>query len=191
VTPPRARSTDEAYLWISRQPCGVCGYAGADDIVESTSEVVDGERVRTYAVTCPGCGERREYRLRMPDQPDLGSAEGGWRFGGDEPSELLDPGEWLELADSILAEVPADLAGLPADGRGPLREELRVARAAIEETMKFIPPGGDAVPPFAFWSATGHRMQLREDWRFDREQLAGHLTDVLRLLAELDALDAG
>jgi hypothetical protein len=90
----------------------------------------------------------------------LASAPGASRpgrrldFGGDTPSGLLDPGDWLAVAD-----------------RADLADDLPLAAAALEEVLKFIPPGADRVPLAAFRGDAGRESHAREPGRFERAPL--------------------
>jgi hypothetical protein len=48
---------------------------------------------------------------------------------------------------------------------------LAIARAAVEEVVKFIQPGQDAVPDDAFWTEDGRRVRDTEPGRFRLERL--------------------
>jgi hypothetical protein len=84
-------------------------------------------------------------------------------YGGDEPSRLLDPGEWLELADEHAARTPAAL------------RDRAIARAALEEVMKFLPPGADRIPDDVFVTDRGRAMLSATPDRFARDQLEAQL----------------
>jgi hypothetical protein len=81
-------------------------------------------------------------------------------FGGPEPSELLDPGEWLVVADLAANRAPA------AD-----QADFALAAAAIDEVLKFIPDGADEVPEAALRGGTGREAYAREPGRFRRRRL--------------------
>jgi hypothetical protein len=88
----------------------------------------------------------------------------GWpTFGGPEPSELLDAGQWLQVADSAVAVVPTD----PVEAG----KVLAVAQAAIAEVIKFVPAGADAVPEDEFWTPEGQAVREAEPGRFRLERL--------------------
>jgi len=88
----------------------------------------------------------------------------GWpTFGGPEPSELLDAGQWLDVADRAAAEVPTD----PAEAS----RVLAVARAAVDEVVKFVPAGQDAVPEDAFWTPEGQAVRDADAGRFRLDRL--------------------
>jgi hypothetical protein len=156
-----ARTGDETLLYLELHPCEDCGsidipweHGLADD---------DGELVISYTGTCANCGAEREYLFALPERESVGPFP---HFGGAEPSELIDAGQWLGVADQAAGSVPADTV---------LDEEaavvLRVARAAVEEVIKFVPPGADVVPDAAFWTSEGRQLRDAEPGRFRLERL--------------------
>jgi hypothetical protein len=171
-----ARSTAEAYLYMARQPCEACGTTGFLS-ARSASEIVDGVLTRRYEGTCERCGAAREFVFRVPDGPSAAvTVEQG--FGDSRPSELLDPGEWLEMADGILAAIPASPVGLTDAQRREAYADLEAGAAALEEVLKFVPAGADSVSPFAFWTERGRRFSLDSRWRFNAEGLRDSLAQV-------------
>ncbi|MEV8633410.1 hypothetical protein AB0395_17285 [Streptosporangium sp. NPDC051023] len=154
-----ARSGDEAHLYLDLHPC-VCG--SADTAWESERGSVDGEPVTRYSGTCPGCGAEREFLFGLPERevPPVRFPT----FGGREPSQLLDAGEWMWVADLTAGNVPADE---PREAE----QAPAIALAAVEEVIKFIPPGEDEVPERAFWSDRGRRMRDAEASRFVLDRL--------------------
>ncbi|BCJ32409.1 hypothetical protein Asera_65170 [Actinocatenispora sera] len=156
-----ARTRDEAHLYMDLHPCQRCGSVE----VEWKSALVDaeGELARSYSGTCT-CGALREFVFRLPAPGSVPASGDRYHFGGDAPSELLDAGEWLWVADMTASDVPTDdpTAGLNA---------LSIAVAAMNEIIKFIPAGAEAVPDEAFWSERGRRVRDQEPGRFDRERL--------------------
>lgn len=157
---PVARSRDEAHLYLDLHPCGECG--SVDTMWDSGVAVVDGESVTRYSGTCGGCGARREFVFGLPDREVVPVTFP--TFGGDEPSRLLDAGEWLWVADLTAGDVPA---GDPAGARNA----LAIAAAAVEEVVKFVAPGQEEVPDEAFWSARGRQVYEAEPARFRLDRL--------------------
>ncbi len=151
-----ARSRDEARLFLDLTPCPDCGTVSPD--WNHSIEDAGGELVSSYAAVCPGCGAEREYLFGLPERETAGEFPA---FGGPEPSELLDPGQWLHVADLFASDVPEDDPGLA----------LAIARAAVDEVVKFVPPGLDAVPPDAFWTEDGRRVHDAEPGRFRLDRL--------------------
>jgi hypothetical protein len=157
VPPPLARTPAEAHLYMDIRPCETCGergFSGASAVV-----YVDGELCSQYTGTCPRCGGDRRFVFRLPDEPWL-PLERDVAFGGPAPSELLDAGEWLIVADLASGRPQPDDA------------DLALAAAAIDEVLKFIPDGADAVPPEAIHTEDGRQAYEREPGRFRRTRLA-------------------
>ena len=155
-----ARSRDEAHLFLDLQPCDACG--SVDTTWEHGLVTVEGVLTSRYAGACAGCGAAREHLFGLPEREVV--PKGYPTFGGPEPSELLDAGEWLWVADLTARAVTSDD---PAESR----RVLAIAMAAVEEVMKFIPPGAEEVPARAFWSDLGRRERDAEPARFTLDRL--------------------
>lgn len=138
------------------RPCEGCGERGFSG--RSATVLVAGELCSQYTGACRRCGQAREFTFRLPEEIRL-PLERDVTFGGPEPSELLDPGEWLLVADLT--------AGGAADD-----SDLMVAAAATEEALKFIPEGADRVPSEAIRSADGQQVYAQDPGRFSRRRLA-------------------
>ncbi|PZS31301.1 MAG: hypothetical protein DLM59_10075 [Pseudonocardiales bacterium] len=157
---PVVRTRDEAHLYLDLHPCEHCD--SIDVTWEQAVVSVDGELASEYAGQCPGCGAERDYVFALPERETL-SPE--WpNFGGPEPSQLLDAGEWLWVAELSAGNAP------PGD---PARERqaLAIATRAVAEVVKFIPAGEEVVPDTAFWSARGRELRDAEPGRFNRGRL--------------------
>jgi hypothetical protein len=154
-----ARTRDEAQLYLELKPCPDCG--SIDTPWEHGLTEIDGELAISYAGVCPGCGAEREYLFGLPARETRAVS---WpTFGGPEPSELLDAGQWMEVADRAVGAVPAD----PVEaGR-----VLAVARAAVDEVVKFVPAGADAVSEEEFWTPEGRAVRDAEPGRFRLDRL--------------------
>ena len=137
MTPLVARSAHEAHLYMDLQPCG-CGQ-GRFPRGATVLTLPDGELARRYAGPCEGCGTTREFLFRLPAGPV--EVEQGFRYGGTEPSRLIDAGEWLWVAENHARGVPAGVAGLPEADRRRCRLRLTAAVAALDEVVKFVPAG--------------------------------------------------
>ncbi|MGW1342186.1 hypothetical protein ACWCOV_14165 [Kribbella sp. NPDC002412] len=154
-----ARTRDEAHLYLELHPCPNCG--SIDTPWEDGLADVEGELAISYAGTCPGCDVERQYLFGLPARETRAA---GWpTFGGAEPSELLDPGQWMDVADRATADVPTDPR---AAGK-----VLAVAVAAVDEVIKFVPAGQDAVPEDEFWTPQGRALWDAEPDRFRLERL--------------------
>lgn len=169
MTPLVARSNAEAHLYMELHPCDTCGemeYAPPSSVM-----VVDGDVVSRFAGPCPACGAPREFTFRLPARPAFPDPDEP-SFGADEPSELIDAGEWLWLAEVIASAIPAQPAGLSEEEREQARFDLRTAAAAVGEAMKFLPAGADEVPVEALWHDRGRYVYREAPSRFRRHRLA-------------------
>lgn len=154
-----ARTRDEAQLYLELHPCPDCG--SVDAPWEQALVEIDGEPASSYAAICPGCDAQREYLFGLPAQE---TPVRGWpTFGGPEPSQVLDAGQWLDVADTAASQVPAD----PAEAG----KVLAVAQAAVDEVIKFVPAGADAVPEDEFWTPAGQSVRDAEPGRFRLDRL--------------------
>ena len=161
-----ARTNAEAHLFMDLRPCA-CGerrFARQSAVV-----TIDGDLASRYTGTCARCGVERRFEFRIPEEI-LPSPVSGVRFGGPEPSELLDPGEWLSVADDHAARVPTG-AKLDGDALRAARHDLATAVAAIEEILKFMPRGAVEVPMAAFFAPLGRAIWDKEPGRFRRARL--------------------
>ncbi|GGP98307.1 hypothetical protein [Streptosporangium pseudovulgare] len=156
---PVARSRDEALFYLDLNPCG-CG--SADTAWQSGLVTVADELVSRYAGRCRGCGADREFFFGLPERETTSARFPA--FGGPEPSGLLDAGEWLWASDRIAGNVPSDDPHEAAIA-------LAIATAAVEEVVKFVPPGQEEVPGEAFWTERGRRMRDAGPGRFRLDRL--------------------
>jgi hypothetical protein len=165
---PAARSSAEARLYVDLHPCA-CGEARFDPQV-AVVVLADGDLATRYNGSCPGCGTAREFLIRLPAEPAPATR---FSYGGPEPSQLIDPGQWLTVADRYADLVPAtDPAALDPAQRRRATAALTRAIAALDEVLKFIPANANEVPADSFTSDTGRRLHRREPGRFRRDRLA-------------------
>src|SRR5688500_9923308 len=110
-----ARTNAEAHLYMDLTPCA-CG----DAAFERTSSVVDegGVLCSRYAGACRSCGTERTFTFELPEtiRPP---ARGKIEYGGRDPSRVIDPGQWLAVADHRAKLNPGTV------------EDLQVASAAL------------------------------------------------------------
>lgn len=178
-----ARTNDEAHLYMDLHPCecGEIQFPRTSSVVETD----DGDLASHYIGTCPRDGAQRQFTFRMPQEILMPSGDGSVRYGGHEPSELLDPGEWLSVADAYARNVPADTATLAADGQSTARSMLNRAVAAIDEVLKFIPAGSEQVPEQAFVTDRGRAAYAKEPGRFRRPRLEAVRSTYANIAAQL------
>lgn len=152
------RTGAEAHLYMDQRPC-TCGDIEFERQSAATND--GGVLCSRYFGKCRSCGTMREFIFELPptQRPITNQVE----YGGSDPSRLLDAGEWLAISEYYAKLDP----GTPDD--------LDIARAALEEVIKFLPDGVDTVPDTAFWSAKGREVRAMEPGRFRRARLAAIL----------------
>jgi hypothetical protein len=114
-----------------------------------------------YSGACRSCGRHRRFVFRGPAEADV-LPPGTFRFGTGT-SDLLDAGEWLWVAEMAVNSAPVIEQGKATVG--PL------AAAAVEEALKFIPPGRDEVPATALWSERSRLLQIADPGQLSRDRL--------------------
>ncbi|MFI1915043.1 hypothetical protein [Nocardia sp. NPDC020380] len=167
-TLPLARTNAEARLYLTLQPCPTCGESRCQ--FRSAVININGVLASRYTGQCPTCATPRHYEFLLPEEilpPPADSV----RFGATDPSQLLDPGEWLWYSDIAIRQAPADLTGLDDAARRKARHALATALAAVEETLKFIPATEGRIPHSAFTSQRGLDTYSQEPGRFTRPRL--------------------
>src|SRR5436305_173955 len=93
-----ARTAAEAQVFLALLPCERCTATETDWDHGALFFLDDGGRAENYVGRCDRCGNVREVAFALPDPAD---GAGGSRFGGPEPSRLLDPAEWMRLAGTV------------------------------------------------------------------------------------------
>jgi hypothetical protein len=164
MSPPLARSSVEAHMYMDLHPCecGAREFARDNDVTRSS----DGTWRSEYTGACENCGRHRSFAFRVADEVPI-IEPASWS-GLEHPSELLDPGEWLWVADLYGADrQPGD-----APGTVPARlDELGFAASAIDEVLLFLPSGADVVPVSALRTGLGRQMFAADPDRFHRTEL--------------------
>ncbi|GAB2948806.1 hypothetical protein GCM10027280_41810 [Micromonospora polyrhachis] len=179
----RARSPEECHLYMGLHPC-TCG---AERFAWQRHYLIPGaEQTSVYEGECPGCGEAREFRFAVPD-----TLAPPFTFGGDEPSQVLDPYQFLTRYHLTTRVVPSDPAVLPESQRARYYAELRTGIAALREVLKFIPADAAAMPADAFTSEAGRAAFEADPEQFARERLEGLLDSHQETLAAYQAAVRG
>lgn len=135
-----------------------------------SSVVADGDDLHSvYRGSCDGCGKPREFRFRLPEHPVF--AGGALSYGDERASELLDPGEWMAVADQHATRRPAT------------RQDVAIAIAAVEEILKFGAASDEHIPEAAFTSERGRTVRAAEPGRFRRARLEAVLATYRSIVA--------
>lgn len=161
-----ARSGAEADLFVQMHPCA-CGESEFEPVIGFGED--PGGWLLRYSGRCVTCGSDRMFMFRQ--RPSAALLDAHTWANGDMPSRLLDAGEWLWVAEAIVADYPVENGLLVAHDSEQLRDDLRMAAAAVDEVMKFVPDGANVVPDSAFWSDRGRNVRESDPGRFSRYRL--------------------
>ena len=128
------------------------------------------------------CGTPRQFVFAEAELPL--PATGKVVFGRDgSVSTLLDPGQWLALANRAARAVTDDIDETQA------RTAMAYAVAALEEVLHFLPPNAgdfDSVPESCFVSPLGRGVLLREPpGTFRKARLMARLAAYRRLCGRM------
>jgi len=164
--PPIARTNREAELVVVRDPCPTCGRNATvwrHELIDR-----DGELLTLFRGACRSCGSPRHALFRLPERETLG---GGLdrRFGGPEPSQIFDAGEWMAYSD-VCGVDARDMITSGADAR-QIAAAVVDGVAAAYEVLKFIPPDADDLPESALFTFFGRAYYDRDPLRFSRRRL--------------------
>ncbi|BCJ45186.1 hypothetical protein GCM10010168_69870 [Actinoplanes ianthinogenes] len=169
MTYPLARTRLEAQLYLEVTPCE-CGHLGLDARAEPV-RFEDGTPGWRYAGVCAACGRDRVYVFRAPAVSQEVSTPDEVVYGLGGTSELLDPAQWLWVAQRYAAAVPSNSDSVPEAERATVRSWLMAAVAAVGEIEKFVPDDGDSVPASAFRTRGGQAWYQRDPHAFRADSL--------------------
>ncbi|GAA2521021.1 hypothetical protein [Winogradskya humida] len=181
---PVARTFMEMNLYQDLNPCE-CGSARFKSDSATLGSWSDGSLVRTRIGKCLDCHRERRFVYGLPDRPPAsgGTSWDGF-FGGPEPSELLDAGEWLWVAHAMAKSGRSPVPGAPPDRNN--QQTLTICLAALDEVLKFIPGPGqrDEPPSDAFWTRRGLAKRDELPGQFQRGRLGAYRSVIVRLVQE-------
>ncbi len=143
-----AHSLAEAYLCLAATPCAECGRG---PVIGCEQPTVQDQDVR-IDTKCDSCGFESSKSFRMVTAPtdDTNPSE---LNGADEPSRLIDVGQWMTLYQIIM-----DTA--ESQSNKVFKRELKIhAAQCVTEALKFYDdPDSDLPPPAArFFEPTRRR----------------------------------
>jgi hypothetical protein len=174
-----ARSTQEAHTYMDLHACA-CGAAEFDR--QHRLEDRDGTLVSVYEGVCSQCGRTRSFEFAMSEGPSPAPPA----FGGPEPSQIIDPGEFLWISDRMSTESGLRLLNTPLAEHRDVRPATAYAIAALEEVAKFLPEGADRIPEDRFTSKRGREVYEQDPTRFTRKEITTALELTREILAGID-----
>lgn len=176
-----SRSTEESHLYMQLHPCecGECSFEWRERRVKQSG---DGLLV-AYLGECDRCGQSRMFEFILVPEPSPPPPA----LGGESPSQIIDPGEFLSTSQALAATVAAEPAALADDDFHAAFDALAFAAASLEEVLKFIPEGCPAVPPDSLRSAVGRALLESAPELFTRSHLEATRDTYRALLARYEA----
>lgn len=165
-----AHSEAEVRLYLLAARCKACG-RGPLTAPPPDGEPVDTTRILSIDAHCEACTEPAALSFRLPARSE-GDAQlsPGVVNPSDEPSQIIDVGQWIVLFRVFLESAKSEPDKMQARALG-----LKAAQC-LDEAIKFYDdPDNDLPPPEAFfWDASRDRM------RDSPEQFARHRLIELR-----------
>jgi hypothetical protein len=178
--PLLSRSAEETLAYLRLAPCS----CGETEFRGKTTLRREGEKtLKLYAGPCVRCGAARQFVFAEEALPRP-TVEGKVVFGrAGTVSTLLDPGQWLVLANRAARAVTSEVDEAQA------QSAMAYAVAAVEEVLQFLPPGAsdfDSVPEARFVSPLGRGVLLKEPpGTFQKARLMARLQAYRRLSRRL------
>ncbi|MGW0363537.1 hypothetical protein [Streptomyces sp. NPDC002990] len=163
-----------------------CECGGSDFERRHHLEQHGGDIAAVYEGACRQCGRDRGFTFVMADEiPPPPPA-----FGGPEPSQIIDPGEFAEVVRRLSERAALAMLNSPHSEHHKHRGAAAYALAALDEVFKFLPPGEDAIPASAFTSEVGRARYEREPGKFRRDILEIELRLTRKILANIDRVSS-
>ncbi len=158
--PLQAHSSTEVHYYLLVTPCPACGKGpwAVSPLSAQTGQAVD------VAATCRACGHVQTFRFtHSPVEPPV-HGEPEPLNPTDQPSRIIDLGQWLALFHLLLAQ-----ASRNADKPTARRLGFQAAEC-LAEALRFY--GDDQLPPpEALWVPTSQAAFRDHPERFARQRL--------------------
>ena len=168
--PLHAHTLTEARLYLKVAECLVCGH-GPLRRVDSFPAASAGIRRFTVKIACTRCrGEWDQSfdiaeRTQRGTEPELSTIN-----PTDDPSRVLDVGQWLVLASMIKEEAARE------SNKAHARSLRLDAERCLEEALKFYTDeGNDLPPPEALFCRTSRERFRESPERFSRHRIIGQM----------------
>ena len=169
MEPLRANSRTDTYFYLKVTPCAECSQGPWElDQPAPPAEGTDPPDLQRLRARCVHCGARREFAFRCDASAEVEQIEdlSLERVNPtDEPSELIDLGQWLSLF-YMLAE-SASKATDKALGR---RLTFQTTQC-LDEALKFYLADDDLPPETAFFTERSRQAFAEHPEKFARETL--------------------
>ncbi|MCH7595838.1 MAG: hypothetical protein IID35_04685 [Planctomycetes bacterium] len=165
--PLLAHSLAEAYLYVMVSPCESCGngplYGGEACGVETPG----GSWSTNLPGTCGACGATISITFQLASRPEEeASADAASINSTDEPSRIIDVGQWLTLFRMITE------AATREDDKVQVRHLGMEAAQCLDEALKFYDDEGNDLPPSDAIFVESSRLRFEDNpGQFSRRRL--------------------
>jgi len=162
----QAHSLAEADLYVQAIACPECG-AGPITSAHAQDEKQDaGGWLRTEIGLCASCGAELRWLLRIPAASEADAADQTAINRTDEPSRIIDVGQWITLAG-----VFAERASNSTDPRHARRLNLQAAQCLAEALKFYDDPDNDLPPSEALFCESSRERFRSHPQQFSRRRL--------------------
>lgn len=161
----QAHSLAEANLYFQATACPKCGSGPVASVhVEDQAPEKSSAIRRTEVGLCASCGSELRVVFQIPPAPDV--ADPTTINPTDEPSRIIDLGQWITLA-----HVFAERAAKSTDPRHARRLNLQAAQCVTEALKFYDDPDNDLPPAEAFFYAPSRERFRTHPQQFSRQRL--------------------
>jgi len=167
MQPLQAHGLVEAHLYLKVTPCPDCARGPLEVEPAAAPEDAPAQppRVRILHARCHHCGARRELAFQLAAAADDRQAWLEPINPTDQPSEIIDLGQWVSLYYLLLEETQR--AGQSPEGS---RLAFREAQC-LDEALKFYSSDDELPPPTAFFTASSRQAFAEHPESFARQRL--------------------
>jgi hypothetical protein len=161
----QAHSLAEANLYLQAIACPSCGSGPVASVhAEDQPHDKSGAVRRTEVGLCASCGSELCVVFQIPPASEV--ADPTTINPTDEPSRIIDLGQWITLA-----HVFAERAAKSADPRHARRLNLQAAQCVTEALKFYDDPDNDLPPPDAFFCELSRERFRTHPQQFSRQRL--------------------
>ena len=158
--PLRAHSQTEAMLYLKASPCRDCSQ-GPLELIDQAAE----GSLHRLAARCARCGAECELAFIWPQPEPPGEAPAQIN-PTDQPSRIIDAGQWLSLYYLLIESAVAS-----EEDKAAKRRLTAQAGQCLDEALKFYTEDDELPPESAFFTDSSRHAYAEHPERFARQKL--------------------
>lgn len=169
VDPMRqARTLAEAHLYLTL-------VVAAEEAIGNPATLTEGQDAWTLSLSLSLNGPET-IEVAVGYESEAQARRQGLTFGAGT-SELIDPGQWMQLSAAYARQALAEALRVAQDPSDDQRfervvEDWEFARDTAIEAANFLPQDAEAIPADTFWTPSGHEAYRESPHRFTRARIA-------------------